>query len=232
MKGVILAGGLGTRLLPLTRRTNKHLLPVGGRAMIEWPLGKLFEAGVERVLVVSSADGVAQIRDRLGNRVDYRVQAEPRGVADAIAQAAEFSEGDAVVVVLGDNLFEAPLAPLLERWSDHERDGFVLLSRVSDPERFGIARLEADRIVEIREKPERPASDLAVTGIYFYPGDFPDRIAALEPSPRGELEVSALNQAYLDDGRLKYAMLDGFWIDAGTLEDYERADRWFLAHGS
>jgi glucose-1-phosphate thymidylyltransferase len=195
--------------------------------MIEWPLGKLVEAGVEPILVVSSAEGVAQIRERLGSRVEYRVQREPRGVADAIAQAASFSAGEPVVVVLGDNLFEAPLAPLLARWHDRARDAFVLLSQVADPERYGVARLVDGRIVEIVEKPERPASDLAVTGIYFLPGDFPQRIAALAPSARGELEVSALNQAYLEEGRLGHAMLDGFWIDAGTLADYERAERWF-----
>ena len=233
MRGVILAGGTGTRLLPLTRQRNKHLLPVAGVPMIVHPLRRLVEAGLVDVLVVSSPEGATDLARELGSgqsfgaRLSFRVQDEPRGIADALLHAHEFAAEEPCVVILGDNLFTAPLAPLLAAWPKPEQNALVLLSKVEDPERYGVARFDGPRLVEIIEKPTVAPSALAVTGIYGYPPDFAERASRLEPSGRGELEITDLNASYLADGRLAWTELEGLWLDAGTLEAYERANRLF-----
>ena len=232
MKGVLLAGGLGQRLDPLTRGVNKHLLPVGDVPMIVHPLERLVDAGISEILVVSSREGVAGLARALGSgqsfgaQLAFRVQEEPRGISDALGLARAFAGGEALCVVLGDNVFDASLK---EPLAAHEKSGGaqVLLKRVPDPERYGVARLDGDRVVEIVEKPSQPASDWAVTGIYFYDTRVFELLATLTPSARGELEITDLNNAYIARDELYWQELTGRWIDAGTLAAYREANALF-----
>ncbi|MBX3130106.1 MAG: NTP transferase domain-containing protein [Polyangiaceae bacterium] len=234
MLGVILAGGQGQRLRPLTLGVNKHLLPVGDRPMVAHPLGRLVEAGLDEVVVVSSAEGVAALAAALGSghrygaRVSFVVQDEPLGVADALGAALPWIAGRAVCVILGDNVFDSSLR---EHALAHQRVGgaLVLLHEVQDPERYGVARIEGERVLEISEKPARPPSNLAVTGVYFYDHSLAERMAGLEPSARGELEITDVNLAYLRAGLLHHRRLEGRWVDAGTLDAYRRANQTFPA---
>lgn len=229
--GVLLAGGSGTRLLPLTRTVNKHLLPVGRQPMIYHAVAKLVEAGISDILVVTGVehmgDLVNQLRSgrELGCSLTYRVQEEARGIADALSLARGFSRGRPMVVVLGDNIFEEPLAPWLEAWRAAGTEAMVLLKEVPDPERFGCPRIQDGRIVEIIEKPAVPPSRLAVTGLYFYGEEVFDIIDTLSPSARGELEISDVNNAYLRRGQLYHGLMRGYWTDAGTHESLARAGR-------
>jgi glucose-1-phosphate thymidylyltransferase len=232
MRGVLLAGGLGKRLDPLTRGVNKHLLPVGDVPMIVHPLSSLVEAGISEILVVSSSDGVSGLARALGSGasfgadLSYRVQEQPRGISDALGLARSFARGGPLCVVLGDNLFDASLK---ESLSAHEHSGgaLVLLKRVPDPERYGVARLDGDRVVEILEKPSDPPSEWAVTGIYFYDARVFELLQELTPSARGELEITDLNNAYIAKGELYWRELPGRWIDAGTLTAYREANALF-----
>ena len=235
MKGVILAGGEGTRLRPLTAAVNKHLLPIGDVPMIFHPLGKLIDAGIREVLIVSSADGVAGLGKVLGSGRDrgadicYRVQDRPGGIAEALSLAESFAAAEPIVVILGDNLFTDDLGPHLEAFNRSPEGALVFLKRVADPQRFGVAVFDGDRIVDIVEKPAQPPSDFAVTGIYVYDHRFADVVRGLSPSDRGELEVSDLNAAYVRAGMLRHVELEGPWIDAGTPESYREAVRRFAA---
>ena len=222
IRGVVLAGGSGSRLLPLTRTINKHLLPVGRQPMIYYPVQALVRAGVTDILVVTGVEHIGDIVSQLrsgeehGCRFTYRVQERPLGIADALSLAEDFAQGEPVVVVLGDNIFDAPLAPYLADFSASGAAAQVHLHRVSAPQRFGCARFEGTRLVEIIEKPADPPSDLAVTGIYIFDAQVYEFITTLTPSQRGELEISDINNRYLAQGGLRYAELTGYWTDAGT----------------
>ncbi len=230
MKGVILAGGTGSRLFPLTKVTNKHLLPVGREPMIYHPVAKLTEAGIEEILVVTGVDHMGDVVNLLGSgrefrcRFTYKVQDEAGGIAQALGLAEHFAAGAPVCVILGDNVFQDPIAPFLSAFERQRRGARILLKRVPDPERFGVAEVEGDRIVRIVEKPRSPRSGLAVTGVYLYDAQVFDVIRTLRPSGRGELEITDVNNAYLRRGELRFDVLAGWWTDAGTFDSLHRAN--------
>jgi len=230
VKGVILAGGLGTRLLPLTRITNKHLLPVFDRPMIFYPLQTLINAGISDILLVSGGQHAGDFLRLLGNgrefgleHLDYTYQEGEGGIAAALSLAEHFAEGGRICVILGDNLIEGTIAAAVERFRRQPRGARILLKRVPDAERFGVAELRDGRVARIAEKPASPRSDYAVTGIYLYDGRVFDVIRTLRPSARGELEITDVNNWYLARGELECEVLDGWWTDAGTFESLHRA---------
>lgn len=230
MKGVILAGGLGTRLRPLTLVTNKHLLPVYDRPMIFYPIEKLVEAGIEDILIVTGGNHAGEFLRLLGNgrqfglkHLNYTYQEGEGGIAEALGLAEHFADGEPVVVILGDNLFEDSLAEPIRRFRHQGEGAKILLKEVHDPERFGVAELDGDRVVRIIEKPNNPPSRYAVTGVYMYDARVFDIVKTLEPSARGELEITDVNNRYIDWGALTYELLDGWWTDAGTIESLYRA---------
>jgi glucose-1-phosphate thymidylyltransferase len=231
LRGVILAGGKGTRLGELTRVTNKHLLPVGPYPMVYHPLKKMVGAGVRDILLVSGTEHMGDFVELLGSgrehgcSLTYRVQDEAGGIAQALGLAELFCRGASTLVILGDNIFLDPLHELLaaaERGPDH---AWVMLKQVPDPHRFGVAELRGDAVVGIEEKPGRPRSDYAVAGIYLYPPDVFEVVKTLRPSARGELEITDVNRHYLTKGRLGYRILQGYWTDAGTLESLATANQ-------
>ena len=230
MKGVLLAGGLGTRLLPLTRITNKHLLPVFDRPMIFYPLQTLINAGIRDILLVTGGPHAGDFLRLLGNgrefgltHLNYAYQEGEGGIAAALALAEHFAEGDRLCILLGDNLIEGSVAPAVERFARQPRGARIILKQVPDAERFGVAEIRDGRIVSIEEKPARPKSDYAVTGIYMYDYRVFDVIRTLRPSARGELEITDVNNWYLERGELACELLDGWWTDAGTFESLHRA---------
>jgi glucose-1-phosphate thymidylyltransferase len=231
VKGVVLAGGLGTRLMPLTKITNKHLLPVYDRPMVYYPIEKLVEAGVTDLMLVTGGNSAGDFLRLLENgkgfglrRIHYTYQEGSGGIAAALALAEDFVDGDRLVAVLGDNLFGASLAPYVRRFARQERGARVLLKSVPDPHRFGVAFVERGRVTSIVEKPKRPRSRLAVTGCYMYDSRVFDIIRTLKPSGRGELEITDVNNVYLRSSELQYDTLKGWWQDAGSsFEAYARA---------
>jgi glucose-1-phosphate thymidylyltransferase len=231
LRGVVLAGGKGTRLGELTKITNKHLLPVGPLPMVYYPLRKLIGAGVRDVLLVSGTEHMGDFVELLGSgrehqcSLTYRVQDEAGGIAQALGLAELFATGARSLVILGDNIFLDPLGPLVAEANKTPDWAWVALKRVPDPKRFGVAELRGDRIVSIEEKPKRPKSDCAVAGIYLYPPDVFDVIKTLRPSARGELEITDVNRHYLEQGRLGSTVLPGYWTDAGTLESLALANQ-------
>jgi len=230
-RGIILAGGKGTRLGELTRITNKHLLPVGPLPMVYHPLKKLVGAGIRDVLLVSGTEHMGDFVELLGSGRDhgcsltYRVQDEAGGIAQALGLAELFCGNRRCVVILGDNIFFDPLSPLLAAAAKLEGHAWVALKEVSDPSRYGVAELQGDRVVGIEEKPKRPKSDWAVAGIYVYPADVFEVVKGLKPSGREELEITDVNRYYLDQGRLGFSRLYGYWTDAGTLPSLALANR-------
>ncbi len=241
MKGVILAGGTGTRLLPLTKATNKHLLAVGDVPMIFHPLRKMLLAGIKDILVVTGTEHVGPILrclgtgDRAGELLGlgkgaacdftYRVQEGALGIAHALSLARSFAAGEPLLVILGDNVFEDSLEPFKEDFLKRRRGAKLLLKRVPDAARFGVAEVDGDRIVSIEEKPPRPRSEFAVTGIYFYDSQVFEAISTLKMSARGELEITDVNNWYLRRGQLTHGILQGYWTDAGTFESLRHAQR-------
>jgi glucose-1-phosphate thymidylyltransferase len=231
LRGVILAGGKGTRLGELTKITNKHLLPVGPLPMVYYPLRKLTGAGVRDILLVSGTEHMGDFVELLGSGRDhecaltYRVQDEAGGIAQALGLAEHFCTGDRCVVILGDNIFLDPLGPVLAEAEKAPASARVALKQVPDPKRYGVAELRGDHIVGIEEKPKRPKGDQAVAGIYLYPPDVFEVIKTLRPSARGELEITDVNRHYLGQGRLGYSVLGGYWTDAGTLESLALANQ-------
>lgn len=229
LRGVVLAGGSGSRLHPLTKTTNKHLLPVGRQPMVYYPVQRLVEAGVNDVLVVTGVHHFGALVAQLGSgaefgcRFTYKVQDRAGGIAEALGLAEDFARGGPVAVVLGDNVFDAPLRPHLDAWGDSGKGAMILLARVDDPRRFGVPRFEGGQIVEVVEKPADPPSPFAVTGVYFYDAAVYEIIRGLRPSARGELEISEVNTTYVQRGQMHWAELGGRWTDAGTLESYARA---------
>ena len=230
MRGVILAGGKGTRMGELTKVTNKHLLPVGPYPMVYHPLKKLTGAGLTEILLVSGTEHMGDFVELLGSgknhgcRLTYRVQDEAGGIAQALGLAELFCTNSRVCVLLGDNIFLDPLAPLVEKANARPDWAWLGLKRVHDPNRYGVAELDGEKVVGIEEKPAEPRSDYAVVGIYVYPPDVFEVIKTLKPSGRGELEITDVNTHYLKAGRMGYSVLDGYWTDAGTLDSLDVAN--------
>lgn len=230
VRGVVLAGGTGSRLYPLTKVTNKHLLPVGRYPMIYYPIAKLVQAQVTDILVVTGPEHMGDVVTLLGSggawgaRFTYRVQDDPGGIAQALGLARDFAAGGSVVAILGDNIFDASIAPFLQRFQEQPRGARILLKEVPDPERYGVAEVRDGCVVGIEEKPPHPKSMLCVTGIYMYDPDVFDVIATLQPSGRGELEISDVNNYYVRAGTLAYDELPGWWTDAGTLPSLRLAN--------
>lgn len=231
MKGIVLAGGTGSRLFPLTKVTNKHLLPVGREPMIFHPINKLKEAGVNEILIVTGTEHMGDIVGLLGSGKDYdcqfsyRVQDQAGGIAQALALAENFAKGEKVCVILGDNIFEDSIVESVRSFEKQDKGGRVMLQEVHDPERYGVARLDGDKVVEVIEKPENPPSNWAVTGIYFYDDAVFDIIRTLKPSARGEFEITDVNNAYIRSGTMSFGKFEGWWTDAGTFPSYRLANQ-------
>lgn len=236
MKGIVLAGGTGSRLYPLTKVTNKHLLPVGATPMIFHAIERLVEADIQEILIVTGLEHMGAIVNCLGSgkdfdcRFTYKVQDEAGGIAQALALAENFVGQSPMAVILGDNLFEDPLKDFLPHYSG--QGAHILLKEVADPQRFGVATLEGPQVVKITEKPHNPDSPYAVTGIYFYDARVFDIIRTLKPSARNELEITDVNNAYIQQGQMTYDLLQGWWSDAGTFSSYQAANAWFSKHST
>jgi len=231
MKGVILAGGLGTRLYPLTKITNKHLLPVYDKPMIYYPIQTLVSAGIRDILVVTGGMHAGEFLRLLGDgaefglkHINYTYQEGEGGIAEALRLARHFADNDRIIVILGDNIIEKSIKSAVEEFMEQPRGARILLKKVDDPERFGVAKFEGKKIVSIEEKPKKPKSDYAVTGIYMYDEHVFDIIKTLKPSRRGELEITDVNNAYIRKGELEYSVLDGWWTDSGTFDSLLRAN--------
>lgn len=225
MRGVVLAGGLGTRLDPITRIINKHLLPVYDKPMIYYPIRALVNAGIEDILIVTGGRNAGDFLKLLGNgrefglkHLDFTYQEGEGGIAEALGLARDFSRGERLCVMLGDNIIERNVVDAVNAFRRQERGAKILLKEVPDPGRFGVPRLEGDRIVAVVEKPETPASRYAVTGIYLFDETVFDKIGRLERSARGELEITDVNNQYIAEGTMTWDVLEGWWTDAGTVE--------------
>ncbi|MSR30237.1 MAG: spore coat protein [Gemmataceae bacterium] len=236
MRGVILAGGKGSRLGDLTKVTNKHLLPVGPYPMVYHPLKKMTGIGIEDILLVSGTEHMGDFVELLGSGKDhrcqltYRVQDEAGGIAQALSLAEGFSNGARSLVILGDNIFEDQLNDFIQEANRFPDCAFVMLKQVHDPQRYGVAEMQDGKILSIEEKPKAPKSDFAVAGIYLYPPDVFTVIKTLRPSKRGELEITDVNQHYLKVGRLRYQSFQGYWTDAGTFESLGVANKLVTAN--
>lgn len=232
MKGVVLAGGLGTRLMPLTKVTNKHLLPIYDRPMIYYPIQALVNAGIRDIMLVTGGNNAGDFLRLLGNgkefglrHLNYTYQEGEGGIADALRLAEHFADGEAICVILGDNIIERNIMQAAEAFRKQQKGAKILLKEVKDPQRFGVPVLEGDRVVKIEEKPAHPRSAYAVTGLYFYDARVFDIIKTLKPSGRGELEITDVNNAYIAAGTLTWDRLEGWWTDAGTIESLHFANQ-------
>ncbi|MBI3679959.1 MAG: NTP transferase domain-containing protein [Acidobacteria bacterium] len=230
MKGVVLAGGTGSRLFPLTKITNKHLLPIYDKPMIYYPIRTLVDAGIEDILIVTGGRNSGDFLRLLGNgkefglkHLNYTYQEGEGGIADALNLAEHFADRQKICVILGDNIIEGSIRPAVEEFRRQQRGAKILLKEVPDAERFGVAELHDGRITGIEEKPKKPKSNYAVTGFYLYDGSVFDKIHTLVPSLRGELEITDVNNAYIREGTLTYSFLEGWWTDAGTFDSLLRA---------
>jgi glucose-1-phosphate thymidylyltransferase len=237
MKGVILAGGLGTRLYPLTKITNKHLLPVYNRPMIAYPVECLVKAGIDDILIVTGGNHPGNFLRLMGNgkeyglkNISYAYQEGEGGIADALALAENHAACGPVCVVLGDNLLEKTIRDAVDEYRKQGKGARILLKQVEDPHRFGVAVLEGDKVVRIIEKPKDPPSNYAVTGIYMYDSQVFDFIKTLSPSQRGELEITDVNNLYINQGTMTWSLIDGWWTDAGTFDSLLKASN-LVAHG-
>lgn len=235
MKGIILAGGLGSRLHPLTEITNKHLLPVGKEPMIWHPVRQLVMSKIKEILIVTSTHHMGDIVNSLGSgkrfgcQFTYRVQDEAGGIAHALALGERFAEGQAVTVLLGDNIFERTIAPHVDAFRKQKRGARVLLKQVGDPERYGVAALDEHQVIEIEEKPKQPKSNHAVVGCYMYDAHVFEVIRTVKPSKRGELEITDVNNAYIRKKQLAFSFVEGRWTDAGTFESLIEANTLLLS---
>jgi glucose-1-phosphate thymidylyltransferase len=230
MKGVVLAGGTGSRLFPLTKITNKHLLPIYDKPMIYYPIQTLVDAGILDVLIVTGGRNAGDFLRLLANgkefglrSINYAYQEGEGGIAEALALAEHFAEDDSVCVILGDNIIEGSIRHAVEDFAKQEKGAKILLKEVPDAERFGVAEFSGDRILGIEEKPKKPKSNFAVTGIYLYDHSVFDKCKTLKPSARGELEITDVNNAYIAEGTMTYNFLEGWWTDAGTFDSLRRA---------
>ncbi len=231
MKGIILAGGLGTRLYPLTKVTNKHLLPIYDKPMIYYPIQALINAGINDILIVTGGNSAGDFLKLLGNgkdfglkHINYTYQEGEGGIAEALGLAEFFAAGDKICVVLGDNIIEKNVLKAVEAFRKQKGGARILLKEVPDPERFGVPELKGDRIVKVEEKPKEPKSNYAVIGIYLYDASVFDVIKTLKPSHRGELEITDVNNRYIEKGLMSWDILEGWWTDAGTFESLFRAN--------
>ena len=242
MKGVVLAGGKGTRLHPLTRITNKHLLPIYDRPMVTYAVEALVGAGVKELLLVTGGTHAGEFFRLLGDgheygieRLSYAYQEREGGIAEALGLAERFVVGDRVAVVLADNVFEQSIRPAIASFEKQERGARILLAHIDDPEHLrhlGVAELDGDRVVKIVEKPDEPASEYAVTGVYLYDSSVFEVIPTLEPSGRGELEITDVNNWYVEQGAMTYEVVEGFWGDAGeSIDAYYEVNDFVRAHG-
>lgn len=226
MKGIILAGGTGSRLYPLTKVTNKHLLPVYDKPMIFYPIQTLINAGIKEIMIVSGRGHAGHFLELLGSGADhgvhftYEIQEQAGGIAQALSLAEDFVDGDSVTVILGDNIFQDDIKEDVANFNDGAK---IFLKEVSDAHRFGVAELKGDKVIGIEEKPKEPKSNFAVTGLYIYDSKVFSAIKTLKPSGRGELEITDVNNYYINKGAMKYGILEGFWSDAGTFESLLRA---------
>lgn len=225
MKGVVLAGGLGSRLKPLTKVTNKHLLPVYDQPMIYYPIKTLINAGIDDIMIVTGGNSAGDFLKLLGNGKDfglkhlnYTYQEGEGGIADALSLVEHFADDDSVCVVLGDNIIEGNIKQACDDYKNQGKGAKILLKEVHDPQRFGVPELDGERVVQIEEKPKDPKSNFAVIGIYFFDNTVFDIIKTLKPSDRGELEITDVNNHFINRGEMTWAKLDGWWTDAGTFE--------------
>jgi glucose-1-phosphate thymidylyltransferase len=231
MKGVVLAGGTGSRLFPLTKITNKHLLPVYDKPMIYYPIQTLVDAGIEDILLVTGGRNAGDFLRLLANgkefgltHLDYTYQEGEGGIAEALGLAHHFGAGHRLCVILGDNIIEGSIRQAVEDFQKQPSGAKILLKQVEDAERFGVAEITGGKILGIEEKPKKPKSNLAVTGIYLYDETVFDKVQKLKRSDRGELEITDVNNAYIAEGTMTFAHLDGWWTDAGTFESLLRAN--------
>jgi len=232
VKGVVLAGGLGTRLRPLTAVTNKHLLPVYDQPMIYYPIQTLVNAGITDIMIVTGGNSAGDFLKLLGNgkafglkHLNYTYQEGEGGIAQALALVEHFAGGDPVCVVLGDNIIEGNIAAAARAYRHQGGGAKIILKKVADPDRFGVPELDGKRVLHIQEKPESPKSDYAVIGIYMYDGEVYDIIRTLKPSGRGELEITDVNNAYIERDEMTWEELEGWWTDAGTFESLLHASK-------
>jgi glucose-1-phosphate thymidylyltransferase len=231
MKGVVLAGGTGSRLNPLTRVTNKHLLPIYDKPMVYYPIQTLVNAGVHEILLVTGGKNAGDFLRLLGNgrdfglkHLNYTYQEGEGGIADALALAEHFADGDSICVILGDNIIENNILQAVGNFAKQKQGAKILLKEVSDAHRFGVAEVRGNHVVGIEEKPKRSKSNYAVIGIYLYDETVFSKIRRLKPSGRGELEITDVNNFYIEEGTLTYEVLEGWWTDAGTFESLLRAN--------
>ncbi|MDD5681312.1 MAG: sugar phosphate nucleotidyltransferase [Candidatus Omnitrophica bacterium] len=231
MKGIILAGGLGTRLKPLTKITNKHLLPIYSKPMIYYPIETLVDAGIKDILLVTGGNHAGEFLRLLGNghhfglkHINYTYQEGEGGIADALKLAEHFAEGQKTVVILGDNIVEKSIKKYIDNFAKQERGARILIKEADDPCRFGVAEIKNKKIVSIEEKPKKPKSKYVVTGIYMYDSSVFEIARNLKPSKRGELEITDVNNAYIRQSALEYDILDGWWTDSGTFDSLLRAN--------
>ncbi|MBI5393968.1 MAG: NTP transferase domain-containing protein [Verrucomicrobia bacterium] len=235
MKGLILAGGTGSRLFPLTKVTNKHLLPVGRKPMIVHPIEKLKQAGIQEIMIVTGVEHMDAVVGLLGSgraygcEFTYRVQDEAGGIAQAVGLARTFVHDSHVAVILGDNIFQDDISPYVASFKKQKAGAKILLKEARDPQRYGVAELKSGKVIGIEEKPKKPKSNMAVTGIYMYDSAVFEAIKTLKPSGRGELEITDVNNAYIRKGLLTYDVLKGWWTDAGTFESYKLANELMFA---
>jgi glucose-1-phosphate thymidylyltransferase len=240
MKGVILAGGTGSRLLPLTKVTNKHLLPVYNKPMIYYPLECMAKAGIDEVLLVTGGNNAGDFIRLLGNgrefglkSLNYTYQDGAGGIAQALGLAEHFAEGDSICLILGDNILEHSIADACKRFRHQGEGAKILLSQVENPRAYGVAEMEGDRVLRIVEKPQDPKSNWAVIGIYFYDGMVFDTVRTLKPSARNELEITDVNNAYIQRGQMSADKVHGFWADAGeNIDFYLKACNTVARHGA
>lgn len=230
MRGVVLAGGLGSRLFPLTKVTNKHLLPVYDKPMIYYPIEALTNAGIKEVMVVTGGNNAGDFLRLLGNgkdfglnRIHYAYQEGEGGIAEALSLAETFAEGRPICVILGDNIIENNIIEAVGAYKAQGGGARIMLKEVPDPERFGVPAFDGKKIIRIEEKPKDPKSNYAVIGIYMFDSRVFDIIGGLQPSQRGELEITDVNNAYIEAGTMEWSTLDGWWTDAGTIESLLRA---------
>ena len=239
MKGVILAGGTGSRLHPLTKVTNKHLLPIYDRPMIYYPIQTLVNAGISEILIVTGGKSAGEFLRLLGNgrdfglkHLNYTYQEGNGGIAEALGLAEYFADGDQMCVILGDNIIEYNIAQAVDDFRKQGEGAKVILKKVPDAPRFGVAEVHGEHVIGIEEKPLFPKSDYAVIGVYFYDGTVFQKIRALVPSARGELEITDVNNMYIQDGKLTFEVLEGWWTDAGTFESLLRANQLVAQSGA